>query len=87
MEPTRVDLEALDCESLIARAETAGVVRARVLTRPELVDLILYLSFFFFFNFSFSPYSGHVASLSKFHVSFPPANSSIFLNCQVHEEG
>ena len=44
MEPTsdtRGELESLDRESLIARAETAGVMRARVLTRPELVDEIL----------------------------------------------
>ena len=41
MEPSRNDLESLDRESLIARAETAGVSRARVLTRPELVDEIL----------------------------------------------
>jgi hypothetical protein len=41
MEPSRNDLESLDRESLIARAETAGVNRARVLTRPELVDEIL----------------------------------------------
>jgi hypothetical protein len=41
MEPSRSDLEALDRESLIARAETAGVVRARVLTRPELVDELI----------------------------------------------
>jgi hypothetical protein len=41
MEPSRNDLETLDREALIARAETAGVTRARVLTRPELVDEIL----------------------------------------------
>ena len=41
MEPSRNELESLDRESLIARAETAGVSRARVLTRPELVDEIL----------------------------------------------
>ncbi len=41
MEPSRNELESLDRESLIARAETAGVTRARVLTRPELVDEIL----------------------------------------------
>ncbi len=41
MEPTRTDLEALDREALIARAESSGVMRARVLTRPELVDEIL----------------------------------------------
>jgi hypothetical protein len=38
---SRNELESLDRESLIARAETAGVTRARVLTRPELVDEIL----------------------------------------------
>ena len=41
MEPTRNDLEGLDRESLVARAEAAGVTRARVLTRPELVDEII----------------------------------------------
>ncbi len=41
MDPTRQRLEALDRETLIAQAEAAGVVRARVLTRPELVDEIL----------------------------------------------
>jgi hypothetical protein len=41
MEPTRTDLETLDRETLIARAESAGVHRARVLTRPELVDEII----------------------------------------------
>ncbi|HEY1958357.1 MAG TPA: DUF4912 domain-containing protein [Polyangiaceae bacterium] len=38
---TRTELESLDRDSLIARAEGAGVLRARVLTRPELVDEIL----------------------------------------------
>ena len=37
----RADLEALDRESLIARAESHGVKRARILTRPELVDELL----------------------------------------------
>ena len=37
----RVELERLDRENLISRAETLGVVRANVLTRPELVDEIL----------------------------------------------
>jgi len=37
----RVELEGLDREALIARAETAGVTRARILTRPELVDELL----------------------------------------------
>ncbi len=37
----RVELERLDREELIARAEAAGVTRARILTRPELVDELL----------------------------------------------
>jgi hypothetical protein len=37
----RVELEGLDREGLIARAEAAGVARARILTRPELVDELL----------------------------------------------
>jgi hypothetical protein len=37
----RAELERLDREGLIARAEGAGVARARVLTRPELVDELL----------------------------------------------
>jgi hypothetical protein len=37
----REELERLDRDSLVARAEAAGVVRARVLTRPELVDELL----------------------------------------------
>lgn len=37
----REDLENLDRDSLIARAEALGVSRASVLTRPELVDEIL----------------------------------------------
>jgi hypothetical protein len=41
MEPTRADLEALDRDTLISRAEAAGISRARVLTRPELVDEII----------------------------------------------
>ena len=41
MEATRAQLETLDRESLISRAESAGVIRARVLTRPELVDEII----------------------------------------------
>ena len=41
MEPTRAELESLDRDSLIGKAEAAGVSRARVLTRPELVDEIL----------------------------------------------
>ena len=38
---TRAELERLDRDALIARAEAAGVTRARVLTRPELVDELL----------------------------------------------
>ncbi len=38
---SRGELESLDRETLISRAEHAGVARARVLTRPELVDEIL----------------------------------------------
>jgi len=41
MDPTRAELESLDRDTLIARAEAGGVGRARVLTRPELVDEIL----------------------------------------------
>lgn len=37
----RVELEQLDREALVALAEQAGVSRARVLTRPELVDELL----------------------------------------------
>jgi hypothetical protein len=37
----RVELEGLDRDVLIARAEAAGVTRARILTRPELVDELL----------------------------------------------
>ena len=37
----RAELERLDRDSLIARAEGAGVTRARILTRPELVDELL----------------------------------------------
>lgn len=38
---TRAELERLDRDALIARAEGAGVTRARILTRPELVDELL----------------------------------------------
>jgi hypothetical protein len=38
---TRAELEHLDRDTLIARAEEAGVTRARILTRPELVDELL----------------------------------------------
>jgi len=37
----RAELERLDRDTLIARAEDAGVTRARILTRPELVDELL----------------------------------------------
>jgi hypothetical protein len=37
----RAELEALDRDALIARAEASGVTRARILTRPELVDELL----------------------------------------------
>ena len=37
----RSSLEALDRDTLIQRAEDAGVARARILTRPELVDELL----------------------------------------------
>ncbi len=37
----RADLERLDRDALIALAEKAGVTRARILTRPELVDELL----------------------------------------------
>ena len=37
----RVELERLDRDALITRAEEAGVTRARILTRPELVDELL----------------------------------------------
>lgn len=39
----RAELERLDRESLIRRAQSAGIKRARVLTRPELVDELLRL--------------------------------------------
>ena len=37
----RTELEALDRDTLIARAKKAGVARAQVLTRPELIDELL----------------------------------------------
>jgi hypothetical protein len=37
----RAELEGLDRDALIAHAEKAGVSRARILTRPELVDEVL----------------------------------------------
>jgi hypothetical protein len=39
--PDRAELELLDRETLIQRAEAAGVSRANILTRPELVDELL----------------------------------------------
>lgn len=39
----RAELERLDRESLVQRAQAAGIKRARVLTRPELVDELLRL--------------------------------------------
>lgn len=38
---SRQELERLDRDALVAKAEAAGVARARVLTRPELVDELL----------------------------------------------
>ena len=37
----RAELEGLDRDTLIAKAEGAGVSRARILTRPELIDELL----------------------------------------------
>jgi hypothetical protein len=39
----RAELEGLDRESLVRRAEASGIKRARILTRPELVDELLRL--------------------------------------------
>lgn len=39
----RAELEALDRESLVVKAQEAGIRRARILTRPELVDELLRL--------------------------------------------
>lgn len=39
----RGELERLDRESLVVRAQAAGIRRARVLTRPELIDELLRL--------------------------------------------
>lgn len=39
----REELEGLDRESLVVRAQGAGIRRARVLTRPELIDELLRL--------------------------------------------
>ena len=38
---SRSDLERLDRDTLISRAEASGVTRARILTRPELIDELL----------------------------------------------
>ena len=37
----RAELERLDRDTLIERAQAAGVTRARILTRPELIDELL----------------------------------------------
>ena len=37
----RNELEGLDRDTLIARAEETGITRARILTRPELIDELL----------------------------------------------
>lgn len=37
----RAELEGLDRESLVARAQESGIRRARILTRPELIDELL----------------------------------------------
>ncbi len=37
----RAELEALDRESLVVKAQEAGIRRARILTRPELIDELL----------------------------------------------
>lgn len=39
----RGELEALDRESLVVKAQAAGIRRARILTRPELIDELLRL--------------------------------------------
>src|SRR5262245_54992184 len=39
----RAELERLDREGLVQRAQVAGIRRARVLTRPELIDELLRL--------------------------------------------
>src|SRR6516162_8693865 len=39
----RDELERLDREALVLRAQAAGIRRARLLTRPELVDELLRL--------------------------------------------
>ena len=37
----RAELERLDRDTLITQAESVGVIRAAVLTRPELIDELL----------------------------------------------
>src|SRR3954463_16270264 len=39
----RGELEGLDRETLVVRAQAAGIRRARILTRPELIDELLRL--------------------------------------------
>jgi hypothetical protein len=39
----RSELERLDREGLVLRAQAAGVRRARLLTRPELIDELVRL--------------------------------------------
>jgi hypothetical protein len=39
----RADLEGMDRESLVVKAQEAGIRRARILTRPELIDELLRL--------------------------------------------
>lgn len=39
----RAELEGVDRESLVVRAQAAGIRRARILTRPELIDELLRL--------------------------------------------
>lgn len=43
MHRDRGELEGLDRESLVVRAQAAGIRRARILTRPELIDELLRL--------------------------------------------
>jgi hypothetical protein len=43
MEMQRAELEGLDRETLVVRAQEAGIRRARILTRPELIDELLRL--------------------------------------------
>src|SRR3954447_7547931 len=39
----RAELEGVDRETLVVRAQAAGIRRARILTRPELIDELLRL--------------------------------------------